>query len=557
MNRSSDRPGRRPRGSGPARPGAGGKVTAAARESRKRPPADETDAAPFDPTDAFVDRLHEPDQVLPCIDAIMAASVADETEMVWLQRRHGNARRQPAAARTDDVAADAADADAFDGATAVHRESTRTSLLLRTVTGGRLGWYRTEPSSRNELLSGVRQSMAMATVRPPVKRRPVFPNDDSPLAIPETALFDPAIAALDEAGARALVARLVADAGDDDALAGDALDVRLHWSVLHLILGNSHGARRRVTTTEATVSLTGTRDGRPQPGAGRVVTSARHLEGLRLDAHVARLRDVHAPPAPADTIEAAADAVLDPDGGPIGPVLLAPEVVIALLDVINAQALAGRAYLEGTSFLSRHRNIQVFDRAFHVFDDATEEHGMPFPFDVEGTPKRRLELIVKGTPSTPALNQYQGGEAGLEPTAQALGGQDSMFGNLFLACGDADRDALIAAADGGIRIGWLEAVECFAPEQLHVRAIARGVRRVENGGLGTPLPDLVWEDSILRIFAQLRAIGATPTAFAASTTPFGGITAPPVVVERAEGLSRLADHRRPPAGAADDADDPD
>ena len=219
--------------------------------------------------------------------------------------------------------------------------------------------------------------------------------------------------------------------------------------------------------------------------------------------------------------------------------LLAPEATIALLNVLNTFALAGRAYLDGTSFLVRHRGVQVFDRAFNLLDDGGRLPGVPFPFDLEGSPKKPLKLIVEGQPSAVALNQYQGAEAGMRPTAQAVGGQDALFGNLFMLPGELSDDDLLAAADGGLRIGWLDPPECFEPSQLRIRARARCARRIENGRLGAALPDFVWEESLLRALARLRAIGRETVVQSTPTTPLGAITAPAVVLAASEGFQAL------------------
>jgi predicted Zn-dependent protease len=221
------------------------------------------------------------------------------------------------------------------------------------------------------------------------------------------------------------------------------------------------------------------------------------------------------------------------------PVLFTGEAVIELLNVLNTFAFSGRAFVEGTSFLARHRNVQVFDRGFNLCDDGTRTPGLPFPFDLEGSPKAPLDLIVDGQPSTPALTYQQGAETGLVPTAQAVGGQDALFGNLFLLPGEASEEELLAAADGGIHVGWLDRPECFDPGHLHLRARARGVRRVEGGKLGPPLPELVWEDSLLRALARLRAVGRDPVVRAVSSTPLGAISAPALVLTESEGFRVL------------------
>lgn len=444
-----------------------------------------------------------------CLESVLAASPADETELVWLDRRRGTTVLGSAATALGQPADE-------------RLEPPRLSVLVRVVEGGRMGWFRTESADPHGLEDAVRHALALAKTQPRAKRQPLLPTDASPIELPAP-LADPAIGDLDLDAARRLHLEL----------AGGAAGSRLDWVDLRLAVFNSHGLRRTASAGRISLALALGE----APGAGRAAASARGIADLRRLDLGRRAARWHAGP------EVPAASELPPTPCPI---LLAPEATIALLDLLNAYAFAGRRYLDGVSLLSRHRNVQVFDRAFHLADDATRADGLPFPFDLEGSPKRHFELVADGRPSNLALSQAQGAEAGLPPTAQSIGGRDAMFGNLFLALGEADEAALLAAADGGIRIGWIEPPECQEPTQLHVRATARGVRRIRDGRVAEALPDLVWEDSLLRALGRLRAVGRDPVVRATRTTPFGGISAPSLVLESAEGL-RLPRRRDPRA----------
>ncbi|MCP4660312.1 MAG: hypothetical protein GY856_33340 [bacterium] len=431
------------------------------------------------------------DEVSACLEQVLNASPADETEVVWLERRHGWAtHRGPRPGFPHDG----------------FLESPRLTVLVRVVEGSRQGLFRTDTADPNQLESGVRHALAMAKVQPGIGKRPILPTDTGELRSPPR-LIDREISRLDPGSARSLLQRLC----------GDQEQGRLTWSEARLAIFNSHGLRRSAASSEVSLQiLAGT-----HPGCGRAAGSARTLEALDPEGIRRRARRCHTsgPVAPFPS-------------GPV-PILLAPEATVELLNVLNAFAFAGRSYLDGTSFLSRHRNIQVFDESFNLRDDGTRG-GLPFPFDFEGSAKRRLDLIVGGKPSTLALNQYQGAAAGLEPTAQAVGGQDSLFSNLFLLPGQASEAELPAAAEGGIRIGWLEPAECFEPSQLRIRAVARSVRRIEDGRLGPSLPDFVWEESLLRALARLRGVGSETIVRSTPTTPLGGISAPAIVLAETE-----------------------
>ena len=442
------------------------------------------------------------DHVESAFERVLAASPADETELVWFER-------MTCGVSSAGDAADRRPATGNQGAVA----PPRLTVLIRVIEGGRQGWHRTECSGASELETGLRQALALAKVQPRVKKRPVLPTDQRALKFAPK-LLDSEVSNLDPARARALLSDWC----------GSDLHGRLEWSETRLAIFNNHGVRRSAATSELTFEAACGRDGRPE---SRASGSARSFEALKPESICERARG-----------GLGRDGSVELPSGPV-PVLLAPEAAVVLLNVLNTFALAGQTYLDGTSFLVRHRGVQVFDHTFNLLDDGQRVPGVPFPFDLEGSPKRPLELVVKGQPTTVALNQYQGAEAGMRPTAQAVGGQDALFGNLFLLPGESAADDLLAAADGGIHVGWLDPPECFEPSQLHLRTVARCVHLIEKGRLGAALPDFAWEESLLRAFARLLAVGRQSVVRSMPSTPLGAISAPAVVLAGVEGFRPL------------------
>ncbi len=427
------------------------------------------------------------DQVCSIFERVLTTSPADETELVWFERKYG----QVSSDRRED-----------------RLENPQLTVLVRVIEGGRQGWHRTDSANASDLEAGLRQALAVAKVQSKAKKQPVLPTDKRDLRFAGT-LLDNEVSKLDLRSARRRL----------QAWCPNEVQGRINWSETRLAVFNSHGLRRSAATSE--LSFEARRNG--GVGSSRAAGSARSL--VALDAPGICDRVNHRP----------AESTAELPSGSV-PLLLAPEATIVLLNVLNIFALAGRSYLDGTSFLVRHRNVQVFDRALNLLDDGHRVPGVPFPFDLEGSPKQPLDLICKGQPSTLALNQYQGAETGMRPTAQAVGGQDALFGNLFLLPGKASNEELLDAADGGVYVGWLDPPECYEPTQMRIRTTARCVRRVEGGKLGAALPDFVWEESLLRALARLNAIGAETVVHSTPTTPLGAISAPAIVLADAEGF---------------------
>ena len=208
---------------------------------------------------------------------------------------------------------------------------------------------------------------------------------------------------------------------------------------------------------------------------------------------------------------------------------------VRLFSMLNQAAFTASAYHDGLSFLREHMGTQVFDRRINLSDDGTDASGLPFPFDLEGTAKRRVDLIVKGGPQTPALDQRQAALLGLPPTGHAIGGNDAQAQNLFLEPGEETPGELLAAVGDGVFVGWLETVECFDQPRVRFRTIARGVRTIQSGELGAPLPDLIREDSLLRVLSNLIGLSSVPVTWAQDGF-LGAVTAPGLALADVGGL---------------------
>ena len=255
-----------------------------------------------------------------------------------------------------------------------------------------------------------------------------------------------------------------------------------------------------------------------RPGGGRAASAARSLEELAIGSVFERAKQRHASGPEGDLA-----------AGP-QPVVLSAEATAGLCDILNRVAFSAVSYYQGSSFLRDHLDVQVFDRAINLRDDANNPAGLAFPFDLEGTAKRPVDLILKGAPRTPALDQRQAAQLGLEATAHAIGGNDARAMNLYLVPGELPEEGLLRAAEGGMWIGWLDQVECFEPSRVQIRAHARGVRRIGEGGLAEGLPDLIWEDSLLRAFSNLLGVGSEPVVRISHDGVLGGISTPALAI---------------------------
>lgn len=429
-------------------------------------------------------------------------SPADETAISWLE-----VERQEVGERWRHLERSAA-------------PRRRRNVQVRVLEGGRLGSYRTQASTWGGMEQAIRQAMAHARANEKVPGFPHLAGDRSKLPdLPE--LRDAAIRRMDQVQAAEDLSRRLRD--DERG--------RLRWGEVRLAVVSSRGMTRYATATEIGLEVASG----PSEVAGYAARTTRSLATLPWNKVLDRARTRRGTETFGEWPSASSF-----------PVVLAPEATAQLLDVVNRRSLTAWDYELGDTFLREFLGVQVFDRSLELVDDATDPDGLPFPFDLEGTAKRRIPIIEHGVPRTPALDQFHAARWGLPPTPHACAGDDARFEHLALAAGDARMDDLLAAADGGVWIGRLERLECFEPRRLRIRALARGCRRIEGGRRTASVPDVTWETNLLQALGHVAAVGHERTLLTDPSGEFGGIRAPSLALTEAAGF-RIPSAGGPPS----------
>jgi len=75
----------------------------------------------------------------------------------------------------------------------------------------------------------------------------------------------------------------------------------------------------------------------------------------------------------------------------------------------------GKMVEEGQSFVDL--GTRQFDERFRFWDDVTDPRALGVPFDTEGTPKGRLDLVADGVTKAVAHNRKTGSVPEPDPTA--------------------------------------------------------------------------------------------------------------------------------------------
>jgi len=198
------------------------------------------------------------------------------------------------------------------------------------------------------------------------------------------------------------------------------------------------------------------------------------------------------------------------------PVVLEPQGLGWLLDLLAATAFNGLAHSEGRGALAGRLGTRVAAPAINLSDSPRFPRTLPRAFDAEGVPKTPLPLIQDGVAMGVVHDTHSAAMARAASTGHALAAGGSPGGplptNLMLAGGGAaDAAELCAPVERGVYVTRLWYANVVQPSETLVTAVSRdGTFLIEDGAPTRPLADMRLTDSILGILGRVQALTATP-----------------------------------------------
>jgi predicted Zn-dependent protease len=191
-------------------------------------------------------------------------------------------------------------------------------------------------------------------------------------------------------------------------------------------------------------------------------------------------------------------------------VVLAPEAVGTIAIFLGFYGFNGKLLSEGQSFaeLGGHQ----FDERFSMWDDVTDPRALGIPFDTEGTPKRRLDLVSAGMTEAVAHNRRTARKMGTTSTGHHHPGADALGPiptNLFIAGGSSTVDDLIANVERGVYVSTFNYCRVLDPKTLVVTGLTRnGTFMIENGRITGAVTNLRFTQSFVEALGDGRVLGA-------------------------------------------------
>lgn len=203
-------------------------------------------------------------------------------------------------------------------------------------------------------------------------------------------------------------------------------------------------------------------------------------------------------------------------------VVLEPGCVTDVLDFVTGHGFNAKHHAEGQSF-ARLGELQ-FDPKVTIFDDATDPRQIGLPFDGEGTPKRRLDLVREGVTTALAHDRRTAASAGTVSTGHGGPGSD-MYGpspaHVFLEPGAESPEELIGSVERGLLVTDLWYTRILDPKTTVVTGLTRnGTFLIENGRVTRPVRNVRFTQSYSDALAPGNVLGVGNDARLAGESEF-------------------------------------
>lgn len=193
-------------------------------------------------------------------------------------------------------------------------------------------------------------------------------------------------------------------------------------------------------------------------------------------------------------------------------VVLEHYVTQDILTMLNFYGMGAQAMLEGRSWMNDRIGQQIMSPQVSIWDDGLDPQGAPLPFDFEGVPKQRVEIVQSGVPISPVYDRYSGAKLGKPSTGHALPSQMRGFGpvavNLFMAPGESNVADMICTTERGLYINRFWYTRLVHPRDCVITGMTRdGVFVIEDGELTYPVKNLRFTQSYVNALANVKAVG--------------------------------------------------
>ncbi len=382
---------------------------------------------------------------------------------------------------------------------AIHQHVAEANhyVIARVAQGKRVGVSTTNDLSDAGLERAVENALAAARALP---ENPDFPGLPEPTDIPVIVAFDEATAACTPAERARAVSTVCRKAEEAGCQAAGAFRTAVYeWAV-----ANSHGLFAYHPATAADLT---------------VVVMTEDSSGYATDASW-KVAEIDVTARGDEAIQKALRSrnpqVLEPGAY---PVILEP---YAVHDILGTLAVAAGATFvqEGRSWLSGRQGQRLMSPLVSIWDDGLDPAGWPLPFDCEGVPRRRVDIVHAGVAGDVLYDRTRAARDGKTSTGHALPaanpfdpwlsaaqhGPTSLHS--FMGTGNSTIEEMIAGTDRGVYVTRFWYTRTVHPREAVVTGMTRdGTFLIEHGELVAPVRNLRFTQSYVEALAGTEAVG--------------------------------------------------
>jgi predicted Zn-dependent protease len=201
-------------------------------------------------------------------------------------------------------------------------------------------------------------------------------------------------------------------------------------------------------------------------------------------------------------------AVMSRDAKALEPgkytVILEPNALASFMGQM-VFAFDGRQSDEGRSFLSKKGGgnrigEKVFDERINLYGDPSHPEVPATPWDDEGQPLQRLDLVKDGVIKNLFYSRYWAAQKEVDPVPQP--------NNLIMPGGKRSTEEMVANTDRGILVTRTWYIRAVDPQtQLYTGLTRDGTFYIEDGKIKYPLKNFRFNESPVIAFNNLEELG--------------------------------------------------
>ncbi len=192
-------------------------------------------------------------------------------------------------------------------------------------------------------------------------------------------------------------------------------------------------------------------------------------------------------------------------------VILEPAAVSDIVLYLAFAGFSAKSVQNKISFLTDKLNQQVFDKRITIEDDWQNPNTLAIPFDFEGYPRQRLELVTNGWAKQLAYDTLSAMKDNVPTTGHSINDVNSggIPINLVMSGGEKPLDKLIAESDDAILVTRFHYMNIVNPRTAQLTGLTRdGLFQIKNGKIVAALHNMRFTQSIVEAFNNVVDISS-------------------------------------------------